>query len=118
MKFSTRIVNSLTRRWTWSARLLGLAVGFGVLFAAFADNATYPLWVKKMAYNDAGEGGTVSGSVVKEMKAGADFGDGKTPVDKNKIVTYAISYGQGTEAETSGLSFEDSMSAWMTMHQC
>src|SRR5450830_1416629 len=119
MKFSTRIVNSLTQRWTSPARLLGLALGFGVLFAALAiGTGSDSLWVTKLAYNDAGQGGTVSGNVVTDMVPGVDFGDGITTPASNKIVPYAISYGPGTVADPStlgGLTFDDSMSQYMTM---
>jgi type IV pilus assembly protein PilY1 len=111
--------NSLKARLPrWLAKCLGLALVFGVVATAFGfDEVPYPLTVIKKAFNDAGTGATtVSGSPVSSF-SGTDYGN--TNPANNKIVTYAISYGQsatGADPSTLGaLTFDDSLSASMHM---
>ena len=90
---------------------LACALGLGGVLSAFGfDQLPYPLAVLKQAFNDAGEGGALSGSTVS--------GFSQADVDAHKTVTYAISYGMAAAAgsDTLGpLTFEDSLSTHMQM---
>jgi hypothetical protein len=104
------------RAWQWLRTNRKTALFISTLFAAAIgisvyalDQTPYPLTVTKTAYNDAGVGGTVSGSPVTSFSA--------TDLTNNKIVSYVINFGPSTGTDTSSLgalSFSDSLSSSMT----